>query len=52
MTEYYMYGLSLSDGQIKKIISAANKHQSVTIRLSQDNLTGEHKLLLTKTQIN
>jgi len=47
-----MYGLSLSDGQIKKIISAANKHQSVTIRLSQDNLTGEHKLLLTKTQIN
>jgi len=52
MTEYYMYGLSLADGQIKKIISSANKHESVTIRLSRDNFTGKHKLLLTKAQID
>jgi len=52
MTEYYMHGLSLSDEQIKKIVSSANKHKSVTIRLLQDNFTGKHKLPLTKTQIN
>jgi DNA-binding transcriptional MerR regulator len=52
MTEYYMHGLSLTDGQIKKIISSAKKHDSVTIRLSKNNFNGDHKLPLTKTQIN
>jgi hypothetical protein len=50
MTEYY--GLSLTSGQIRKIIHAANKQSSVTIRLSKDNLSGNHKLPLTKRQIN
>jgi hypothetical protein len=50
MTEYY--GLSLTSGQIRKIIDAANKQSSVTIRLSKDNLKGSHKLPLTKRQIN
>jgi hypothetical protein len=50
MTEYY--GLSLTSGQIRKIIYAANKQSSVTIRLSKDNLRGSHKLPLTKRQIN
>lgn len=52
MTEYYMRGLSLTNGQIKKIISSAKKHESVTIRLSKNNFNGNHKLPLTKTQIN
>ena len=52
MTEYYLHGLSLTDGQIKKIIDSANKHESVTIRLSRANFTGDHKLPLTRTQIN
>lgn len=52
MTEYYLHGLSLTGGQIKKIISSANKQSSVTIRLSQNNLSGSHKLPLTKSQIN
>ena len=47
-----MTGLSLTDGQIKKIINAANKQTSVTIRLSKDHLVGNHKLPLTETQIN
>jgi hypothetical protein len=51
MTEYY--GLSLTSGQIRKIIYAAKqKRSSVTIRLSKDNLSGSHKLPLTNRQIN
>jgi len=52
MTEIYMHGLSLSDGQVKKIISSANKHESVTIRLLRDNFIGDHFLPLKRTQIN
>jgi len=52
MVEYHMHGLSLTDGQLKKIISSAIKHNSVTIRLSKKNFNGNHKLPLTKTQIN
>jgi hypothetical protein len=50
MTEYY--GLSLTNGQIRNIIDAANKQSSVTIRLSKNNLSGSHMLPLTKRQIN
>jgi hypothetical protein len=52
MTEYSLHGLSLTDGQIKKLISSAKRQSSVTIRLSKDNLSGSHKLPLTKSQIN
>jgi hypothetical protein len=52
MTNYSLHGLSLTDGQIQKIIRSANKHESVTIRLLPKNFTGNHKLPLTKTQIN
>jgi hypothetical protein len=51
MTNYSLHGLSLTDGQIQKIIRSANKHESVTIRLVPNNFTGNHKLPLTKTQI-
>jgi hypothetical protein len=47
-----MTGLCLTDGQIKKIINAANKQTSVTIRLSKKNLDGSHKFPLTQSQIN
>jgi hypothetical protein len=49
---YIMTGLSLTENQIKKIINAANKQTSVTIRLTENNLQGSHKLPLSKTQIN
>ena len=52
MTEYYLHGMSLTNGQIKKILTSANKHESVKIRLSRANFTGDHKLPLTRMQIN
>lgn len=52
MVNYSLHGLSLTDGQLQKIIKSANKHESVTIRLVPKNFTGNHKLPLTKTQIN
>ena len=52
MTEYHMYGLNLSKEQIEKIALAANKRRDVKIRLSKNNLQGDHKLPLTQRQIN
>jgi hypothetical protein len=52
MTEYYSHGLSLTDGQLKKLITSAKRQSSVSIRLSKDHLSGSHKLPLTKSQIN
>src|SRR5271156_2943381 len=52
MTEYHMYGLNLSKGQIEKIALAIKKHHEVKIRLSKNHLRGDHKLPLTQRQIN
>jgi len=52
MTEYHDYGVTLSEGQAKKILNAHKKGSGVTIRLTKINLQGEHKLPLTQTQIN
>src|SRR5271165_776410 len=52
MTEYHMYGLNLSKGQIEKIALAAKQHREVKIRLSKNNLQGDHKLPLTQRQVN
>ena len=51
MTEYHLFGLTLSERQANKIIRAAKKHASLVLRLSENNLKGSHKLPLTKTQI-
>ena len=52
MTEYHLYGLTLSNAQVSKIIKAAKNHSSVKIRVVKDRLRGDHKLPLTQTQIN
>src|SRR6266536_1715013 len=52
MKEYKKYGVNLSIELIKKIKSAYDKGTNVTIRVSKENLHGDHKLPLTKTQIN
>src|SRR5260221_11616675 len=52
MTEYQEYGVNLSIEQIKKIKPVYNKGTNVTIRVSKENIRGDHKLTLTKTQIN
>src|SRR5271157_1617938 len=51
MTEYHIYGVNLSKGQIEKIALAAKQHREVKIRLSKNNLQGNHKLPLTQKQI-
>ena len=51
MTEYHMYGLTVTKTQANKIISGAKKHNSITIRLTKDSLQGSHKLPLTQRQI-
>ena len=52
MTKYYPYGVSLSKGQLEKLSRAYNNNSAITIRLTRNELSSPHKLLLTKTQIN
>src|SRR5277367_4453422 len=51
MTDYHTHEMTLTKTQASKIVSAAKKHDSVTIRLANNSLQGNHKLLLTKTQV-
>ena len=52
MSVYTNVGVNLSKGQINKLITARKKDESVTIRLTNAQLTGDFKLPLTKTQHN
>lgn len=52
MTEYHNYGITLSDGQAKKIVRSYKKGEGCTIRISKANLIGKHNLPLTQSQIN
>ena len=52
MTKYYPYGVSLSKGQLEKLSRAYNNNSAITIRLTRNELSGPHELMLTKTQIN
>ena len=52
MTKYYSYGVSLSKGQLEKLSPAYNNISAITIRLTKNELSGPHELMLTKTQIN
>ena len=52
MTEYHMHGLTLTKGQLEKIVAASKKGHEVKIRIPKNNLHGDHKLPLTQTQIN
>jgi hypothetical protein len=49
---YQNFGVTLSEGQSENIVHAAKNRASVTIRLTKDNLRDDHKLPLTRTQIN
>ena len=51
MSKYQEYGLNITVGQFKKILTAGKRDRSVTIRILKKNLRGDHKLWLTKTQI-
>lgn len=52
MTQYLPHKVSLSEGQMKKLSKALNDNAAITIRLNNNELTGPHELMLTKTQIN
>ena len=52
MTKYYPYGVSLSKGQLQKLSRAHNNNSAITSRLARNDLSGQHELMLTKSQIN
>ena len=52
MMKYYPYGVSLSKGQLEKLLRAYNNNSAITIRLARNELSGPHELMLTKAQIN
>ena len=52
MTTFHPVHVGLSNGQQKKLKSAVDSRQAVSIRLKPENLDGKHKLMLTQTQLN
>lgn len=50
MTQYYPHGVTVSEGQKKKIAKALKNGTEVSIKLSNSDLVGGDKLLLTKGQ--
>ena len=52
MSEYEMFGVNLTKFQIQKLLNAAKKAHDVKIRITKNNLHGEHRLALTMKQIN
>ena len=51
MTQYFPYGVKLSQGQMQKLSRAYNARLPVTLRLDKTDLKGNNELMLTKTQI-
>ena len=51
-TEYYPYKINLSQGQLEKLKRAIKNRSSISLRLSNKDLIGNHQLLLTERQIN
>ena len=44
MTQYFEYGLKLSDNQKKSLASAMNSKSPLTLRIKNTNLTGNDEL--------
>ena len=51
-TGYYPYKINLSQGQLEKLKRAIKNRSSISLRLSNKDLSGNHQLLLTERQIN
>ena len=51
MTQYFPYGVTLSQGQMQKLSRAYNMRSEVILRLDKTDLKGNNELMLTKTQI-
>ena len=48
---YVKYGVKLSAGQKEKLAKALLNKSAITIRLTKSDLTGNHELMLTRTQL-
>ena len=51
MTTYIEYGVTLTDGQKSKLLSAIKKRSAIKLRLKHSHLQGPDELMLTKRQI-
>ena len=51
MTTYIEYGVTLSDGQKSKLLSAIEKKSAISLRLKHSHLQGPDELMLTQRQI-
>ena len=51
MTQYFSYGVKLSEGQMEKLSRAYVNKSPITLRLEKSDLKGNDELMLTKTQI-
>ena len=52
MTTYIEYGVTLSDGQKSKLLSAIQNKSPLTLRLKHSHLQGSDELMLTQRQLN
>lgn len=52
MTQYFNVKVNISEGQLEKIKKAAKEDTAVSIKLSHEDLSGEHIIALTQAQIN
>ena len=51
MTQYFPYGVRLSEGQMEKLSRAYVNKSPITLRLEKSDLKGNDEVMLTKTQI-
>ena len=51
MATYIEYGVTLTDGQKSKLLSAIKKRSSIKLRLKHSHLQGSDEIMLTKRQI-
>ena len=51
MTQYFPYGVRLSEGQMEKLSRAYVNKSPITLRLENSDLAGNDEVMLTKTQI-
>ena len=48
MTQYFPYGVKLSEGQLEKLSKAYANNSAITLRLEKSDLKGNDELMLTK----
>ena len=49
---YFEYGLTLTNGQKQKLLQSYQKRVPLTLRLKNNQLSGNDEVFLTKTQVN